>query len=409
MATDILKEQYNNLQEENSRFSQLISQQKDHLVSLEKKITVTESRIQEKLTVPGGLLKLEGKHSRHRKLIRILENKLNQDTIKFDKLLCSNMIYRTDIAHLLQQKSLWCHIDRKFNKELATQQNVTVKLGEKASLAFNQRSEAESRMMEVKKCIEVETVQFTKRRMQLKTAIAHDAKLQAFMETKFHEITNLEEDEDSKKRKKQQQYETEAKRLEMYKQGHHTLVEVTGETDLRQIAHMFIQNEQKNFAHVSYINELQKRRNMLKNCIDKKEIDIRFLEEENKRHNELIHSQLKDLEYELEMYSCLSESLEEQCMVVVRTLDQLMKATRGLCDQILQEPVSIRSDNITHIISMLEENVSNLLIQANNMDDEQTKLVPENVLLANSDLLPECETAVEPEGGRTPSRSLKSA
>ncbi len=52
----------------------------------------------------------------------------------------------------------------------------------------------------------------------------------------------------------------------MYVQGHGTLVEVTAERDLRQIAHMFIQNEQKNFAHISYINELHSRRNMLKSC-----------------------------------------------------------------------------------------------------------------------------------------------
>lgn len=55
-------------------------------------------------------------------------------------------------------------------------------------------------MLEMRECIKVETVNFTKRRMQLKTTIAHDAKRQTFMETKFQEIIPLEEDEDSKKR-----------------------------------------------------------------------------------------------------------------------------------------------------------------------------------------------------------------
>lgn len=38
MASDIFKEEYNNLQEENDRYMQLISQQKDHLVSLDREV-----------------------------------------------------------------------------------------------------------------------------------------------------------------------------------------------------------------------------------------------------------------------------------------------------------------------------------------------------------------------------------
>lgn len=68
---------------------------------------------------------------------------------------------------------------------------------------------------------------------------------------------------------KQQQYENGVRKLEMYMQAHSKLVELTGERDLRRIDHMFIQNEQKNFAHVNYINELHNRKNMLKNRTDK--------------------------------------------------------------------------------------------------------------------------------------------
>ncbi len=62
------------------------------------------------------------------------------------------------------------------------------------------RAEAETRMLEAKECIEVETAQFTKRQMQLKTVIDHDAKLQTFMERKLQEMIPLEDNEDSKNR-----------------------------------------------------------------------------------------------------------------------------------------------------------------------------------------------------------------
>ena len=58
-------------------------------------------------------------------------------------------------------------------------------------------------------------------------------------------------------------------KLEMYRQAHSSLVEVTGESDLREIAHMFAQYDQKNFARISYINELQNKRNTLRHSTDK--------------------------------------------------------------------------------------------------------------------------------------------
>ncbi|KAI9521178.1 hypothetical protein NQZ68_010882 [Dissostichus eleginoides] len=407
MATVILKEQYKSLQEEKDQYEKLTSQQKDQLVSLEREITGSENTIQEKLTVPGGLFKLKGKQSRHWKHIRSLENHLNQYTIRFDGLLSRNMDHRKDIAHLLQQKGLWCNVAKKFNKQLATQLNQTEKMEESFTVAFQQRSEAEGRLMEVREWIEVETAHFTKRRMQLKTIIDHDTKLQTFMETKFQEVICFEENEDSKNRKKQQQDESGVEKLEMYRQGHSSLVEVTEESDLREIAHMFAQNEQKNFARISYINELQNKRNMLRHSTDKMKSDILFLEEENKGHDERINSTLKDLESELEKNRCLSDSLEQRCADVQTTLGELTGAISGLLDHIMPEAVTVNLDNVAHFTSILEESISDLLIQANNMEEEQ--MDPLSMLLANSELLPENEVVVETERGKSPARSLKSA
>lgn len=62
------------------------------------------------------------------------------------------------------------------------------------------RSEAETLMLEVTEYTEVAMIQFTKRRMELKTVIHNFAKLRTFMDRKLQEIIPLEEDEDSKKR-----------------------------------------------------------------------------------------------------------------------------------------------------------------------------------------------------------------
>ncbi|XP_044205404.1 coiled-coil domain-containing protein 63-like [Thunnus albacares] len=407
MAAEFLEEQYNDIQEENDQYKQLISQEKENLVSLDKELTAAETRIQEKLAVPGGILKEEGKPRRHSKQIRILENKLNQDTVKFDEMLCSNMDYHKEIAHLLQQKGTVCNIEEKFNRQLATQQGIMDKLGEKSTLAFNQRSEAQTRMkeLEVRDGIEADT----KRKMQQKILNVHNTKLRSFMEKKSQEIIPLKEEEDSKTRKKQQQYQSGVKRLEMYMQGHSTLVEVTGEKELCQIGQSFIQNEQKNFALINYINELHNRKNMMKICTGTKKSDIMFLEQEKNTHDEQNEGQFKDLESELEKYSCLADSLENQCALVQEALDQLKTAITGLVSEIMPTAVIVTFDNIAHFTSILAQSISDLMIQANTEEDEQTGLPPQNLLLANFDLLPEGEEVVDTERGRSPALSLKSA
>ncbi|KAI4826858.1 hypothetical protein KUCAC02_030288 [Chaenocephalus aceratus] len=377
MATVILKEQSKSMQEEKDQYEKLTKQQKDQLVSLEREITVSEKSIQVKLTVPGGLFKLKGKQSRHWKHIRRLRK---------------------------PSQPVHC---KKFNKQLATQLNQTEKMEESLTVAFQQRSEAEGRMLEVGEWIEVETAHFTKRRMQLKTIIDHDVKLQTFMETKFQEVICFEENDDSKNRKKQQQDESGVEKLEMYRQGHSSLVEVTEESDLREIAHMFAQNEQKNFARISFINELQKKINMLRHSTDKMKSDILFLAEENKGHDEQINSTFKDLESELEKNRSLSDSLEQRSSDVQTTLGELTGAISGLLDHIMPEAVTVNLDNVAHFTSILEESISDLLIQANNMEEEQ--MDPLSMLLANSELLPENEMRVETERGKSPARSLKSA
>uniref|UniRef100_A0A8P4KTG2 ODAD1 central coiled coil region domain-containing protein n=1 Tax=Dicentrarchus labrax TaxID=13489 RepID=A0A8P4KTG2_DICLA len=396
---DALREQVRLLQE------QVLMGQSLPPVSVEPDlITAVESRIQQKLTVPGGIFKQQGKHSRHKKHIRSLENKLNQVTIKFDEILCGNMDYRKDIAHMLQQKDLGCKIKTNFNRQIASQQSMMEKLGSKCTLAFRQRSEAESRTLEVRKCIEVESNHFIKRQMQLKIVIDHDAKLHSFMERKLQEIIPLEDDEDYKKKsaEKQQQHQNAANMLEMYMQGHSTLVEVIGERDLRQISQVFMDKEQKNFTHIGYINELHNKRNIMKNRTNKLKGDILLLEQENEGRNEQTKSQLEDLESELQKNSHLADTLEQQCSVIQITLDQLRTAINVLFDEITHKSVTVTFDNIVHCISILEECISDLLIQANDVDDEQMQQPPHNLLLSNSDLLPGNST-------KSTSRSLKSA
>ncbi|TNN23707.1 hypothetical protein EYF80_066171 [Liparis tanakae] len=116
----------------------------------------------------------------------------------------------------------------------------------------------------MEKGVAMETAQFVRRRTQLKTIIARDAKLQSFLETKLQSAVPLEEDGRSKKRKEQQRVRAGVERLQMYVRAHRSLLEVTGETDLRRIGLVFTRYEHQNLSYLGYVNALHGRSNALR-------------------------------------------------------------------------------------------------------------------------------------------------
>jgi hypothetical protein len=62
--------------------------------------------------------------------------------------------------------------------------------------------------------------------------------------------------------------------LETYQAVHRLLVEVSGNSDLRQLGRTFVENEEKSFAYFNYINELNNNGTMLKDRINKLRVRV---------------------------------------------------------------------------------------------------------------------------------------
>lgn len=62
--------------------------------------------------------------------------------------------------------------------------------------------------------------------------------------------------------------------LETYQAVHRLLVEVSGDSDLRQLGRTFVENEEKSFAYFNYINELNNNSTTLKDRINKLRVRV---------------------------------------------------------------------------------------------------------------------------------------
>ncbi|KAM4573438.1 coiled-coil domain-containing protein 63-like [Odontesthes bonariensis] len=362
------------------------------------RIDTAERKIIERLAAQDGILQLQRKLSSYQR--NTLRN-LDEDTIKFDVIMQRNIDCRKNLAHMLKLRETGQNIEKTLDQQLEAQQDMMEKLEDGAIAAFNQRSNDDTQMLEMKESLEEEMRQFSKKMKELRVVIEHDAKLQTFMEKKVQEIILSVQEKDSKKKER-------TKQLEMYRQCYNALVEANGESNLSQIGLTFEQSKQINLVLMNYISELHSKWNMLETSIAKIKSDTLILEQGNKQHEEQGMSQIKDLESELENHTNLADSLEEQHCVIQKTVDQLKASISVLLDEI-DEPVPVTSDNITYCIDMLVENITNLLINPNSEADEQNlysfnfALLPDIGTYTNS--VGDIEAAVEMERSRTSSGS----
>ncbi|XP_064823915.1 coiled-coil domain-containing protein 63-like [Oncorhynchus masou masou] len=401
--TDNLHEQHQRLLVDNDSYLVAIRKQKEHLASLDTKMKEMQTKLLQRKKEMGGRIRSLKRPLHQRKHIRIMEVRVNQATKSFDKLLCSNQALRDEIDHLRRQRCSFALMYQRLSRELLSQHNVMEDLVEKSVLAYDQRSEALARMLAVRERSKKDTSLCHTEMTELKRVIDHEIKLRSFMVQKSKESVPIGEDEEAKKRRAEQAQRERmgGESLETYQAVHRLLVEMSGNSDLRQLGRTFVENEEKSFAYFNYINELNNNSTMLKDRINKLRTEILHFELENKQYDQQWQGQLKELERELEQRRGRANNLESQYTVVLKFLDQHKTAIAHLFNKMKCNPASIigklgcsaqvTDDNVTQFIGILEEEMHQLLMflsQCSYKEAEEMELPPQNLLLVSCSLLP---------------------
>ncbi|KAL2100152.1 hypothetical protein ACEWY4_004546 [Coilia grayii] len=406
---ETLVEQHQRLLLETDSYAELNRQQKEKVAKVEAKMKAIQSKMWEKKKQMGGLSSVLSRPLQQMKHIRILEDRVNQATIRFDKQLSQNKALRDDIDHVRQQRGTMARIYHRLNKELAMQHHVMDELVEKSVVAYDQRSEAVARMLAVRERSKKEAAQALTEMTELQRYIDHETKLRTFMAQKSHEHAHVTEDNEARRRKTKQ---SERERmgedsLEMYQTVQKHIVAVTGERNMHNIARNFVENEEKSFSYFNYINELNNKSTMLRDHINKLKSEIAHFEQQNKQRDEQWQGQLKELEAKLEQKRSEANDMEAQHQLVCKSLDQMKRAIAELfskmnCDpspitEKLGSSAQVTDDNVTCFIGIVEDSLLKqlmILMQARFNQCEQLELPPHNMLLENCRLLPTLSTSV---------------
>ncbi|XP_078488912.1 axonemal p66.0 [Ciona intestinalis] len=362
-----------NLLSEQDSYEGLIKEETEAVRALDAEIRQIETKINTQHRSMGGVHSSHLRHVGTQKQIRVLENRLDKATVEFNKLLTSNSKLREEIDHLRSQRAVFDGLHKKLTKELGDQKRVMGEIIEQSTQAYDQRDDAQAKMMALKERNEKDLLQYNMEYKELMRIIDHDAKLKLFMNMKSQERSELEEEEAAKRRagEEDKAEKTAEETMETYQKAFEKIQEVTGEGDIYLLVSRFIETEDKNFALFNYVNELNNELELIQEQIDDVRMQIEQFKDEGVQHQVERQNILKGLEEKLRKTTKEADMFDKQLKATEKILDQLkagiesvfgkINCNRSTISDMLGDNDAVNENNMMQYLGIIEQKTNELL------------------------------------------------
>lgn len=331
--------------------------QKKRITELDNELKKMEQRIMRQ-TKEKSTVNEETTEMAIQKQIRVMENRLDKSITKFNQQLAVNCRLRQEIDHLRQEKGVFDNLYKKLTKELECIKSEMNEVIGEASQAYEERDEAQTKMIALKERSEKDICQHEIEMKDLLRIIDHDNKLKEFMMVKSNDRTEYKEEEDAKKKKNAGDKDSDAEKLqiESYEEAFERIQEITGMDDIDTIVKDFIKKENENFALYNYVNELNDEVEHLQDEINGMQLEIEKFQEEDIKLEEDRKKMLKEMEGKADKARIEKEQAEEKIRSINKVLDQLKSGVGSLFKNINCDPSSI-SDMLGCDAGITEKNI----------------------------------------------------
>ncbi|XP_048753167.2 outer dynein arm-docking complex subunit 1-like [Ostrea edulis] len=308
-----------------------------------------------------------------RKTMNTMENILDKELVKFNKQLSMNACLREKIDHLRQDRLLFNGLSKKLTKELREIKKSMNVICRDASQAYEEREEAQNKMMALKDKSEKDIAQQEVEMKALNRLIDHDNRLKKFMAFKASERTELKDEEEAKKKKcsGNQDMDIEKFQINALEEAFKELREETGEDDIDVIVSNFAWKENENFALFKFVNELNIEVEQIQDEIHAMNKEIEQFTKDDTEHEGVCFQMMKELEEKSEIIRYKIESSEKKNVQMKKTLDELRSGVsllfRGLqCDRssiedMLGSDDGVTNKNILPYMGIIEQKTTELL------------------------------------------------
>ncbi|KAE8745195.1 hypothetical protein FOCC_FOCC008086 [Frankliniella occidentalis] len=243
------------LMEVQSRFQEAIRTEKTQLHELEHQIRKVEKEVAALRKDDVTDHKLIEQAVAREKSVNLLENRLHNATVKFNKQLAHNAALREEIDHLLKERAQFNVLYEALVSKLNQGKKIMIDLIEQATHAYDQREESQTKLSVLKERGRQDLIAQSAEMRELQRRFDHDTKLQEFLAVKGQHrvLVDLEAKEALKKK---QQREATERLIQQYQAILEQIKEFSGESDIDRLSAQFLKQEEENFALFNYVNEL---------------------------------------------------------------------------------------------------------------------------------------------------------
>ncbi|CAF0993638.1 unnamed protein product [Adineta steineri] len=353
-----------------------IKNEKATSADLDAKLREWQKKIRQKQSETGGANASTTFNANVRKQERVLENRLETALQRFNSLLSTNSLLRSEIDNLRNERERYENLSQKSEHELRELRAQLVSSIEKSVISYEQRKDANSKAIMLQNKAENDKAAAEAEMRELERQISHDRKLRDFMKLKSQERP---EDEDLITYRKRKEAEAAEKRrkekeehsIDAYESKFKQIQEISGENDLDKLVDKFIEVEDKNFALFNYVNELNNQIETLQEQIADIKKEIRRFEGQGVELEGQRQKLLQQLEKKQTQADVTADEYQEktkstkkildQCRTGVDSLFKKIGCDRRQIDHLLQSHEGVTEDNILRYLGIIEERTNELL------------------------------------------------
>ncbi|XP_073427261.1 outer dynein arm-docking complex subunit 1 [Dendrobates tinctorius] len=379
------QEKLHSLLEQKNELDQQLASEKQTITDLDQEIKSWEKKLSNQRKLVRGSSGSAKLNTHSQKNVKVMENRLDRASTKFNLQLSKNSKMREEIDILRIERSRFDQLYKRLEKELLQTRKEIGFVIDESSAAYDARDEAQTKMLQMKEKAEKDLNQHTAEIKELQRVIDHDRRLKEFMGTKTQERSISEEVLDARRRREKEEQERKKKdptedTIETFEQAFQQIQSVTGEDNLDILVNRFIEVEDRNFALFNYVNEQNNEIERLTEQITEIKREIEEFKAQGVRLEQEHRSILKNIEGKQEEAVTQADGYQLKLKGVMKILDQLksgidslfkkINCDRSVLDEMLGSSSSIREANIMQYLGLIEQKTNELLAAQSFLDSK---------------------------------------
>jgi chromosome segregation ATPase len=375
------------MQDEASRYLKKIEKERANIEELDRSIAKYQERILDQKSRLGGVNAAQENNKLVQMQIRVLENRLDKNLMKFNETLGQNKALRQKIDEYRRERVVFDGIYKKLERELHEKKKEMAAIIEDSKNAYQARDKSQSELVELQQNADKERLAFESEFREMGEMIKNQ---QAEVEKKRLEQFDFAKENiagstglndagssvlpgtASWSHNSNNNVPLSQEHIHSYEDALKRIQEGTGINDINDIVTRFLEAEEQNFSLFNYVNDINTEIERLEHSISEMRNQIEKYRGQGMSTDTQRRKLARDLQEKLEKTSKQTKEYESRSQTATRTITQLKNGihqifTRiGAASQSVDEMLGnqgVTETNMLQYLGIIEQRTSEILQQ----------------------------------------------